>query len=90
MIWRSDHERSRAIEMGIGDPDRTFGLNDLVKGDCVFVASGVTDGDFLRGVQFQARAARTHSVVMRSESGTIRWVETEHDFRRGHGRSYLD
>ena len=89
IIWRSDHERSRAVDMGIGDPDRTFELGDLVKGDCVFVASGVTDGDFLKGVRFNAKAAQTHSVVMRSASGTIRWVETQHDFTRGHGRSYL-
>ena len=90
MVWRSDEERSRAVEMGLTEPDRTFGLEDLVKGDCVFVASGVTNGDFLQGVKFTAQAARTHSVVMRSESGTVRWMETEHDFRRGHGRSYLD
>jgi fructose-1,6-bisphosphatase II len=89
MVWRSDAERERAIGMGIGDPDRIFDLKDMVRGDCVFVASGVTDGDFLKGVQFTARGAKTHSVVMRSASGTVRWIEAHHDFRRGHGRPYL-
>ena len=89
MVWRSDAERERAIGMGIGDPDRIFDLADMVRGDCVFVASGVTDGDFLKGVQFTARGAKTHSVVMRSASGTVRWLEADHDFRRGHGRPYL-
>ena len=90
MVWRSEEERQRAVDMGSGEPDRTFELHDMVRGDCVFVASGVTDGDFLKGVQFTRQGARTHSVVMRSASGTVRWIEAHHDFARGHGRPYLD
>ena len=83
LCFRNDLERERAIAMGIEDPDRVFGLNDLASGDCIFAASGVTDGDFLQGVRFHAGGATTHSVVMRAETGTIRYVTATHDFDRG-------
>jgi fructose-1,6-bisphosphatase II len=83
--FRNDGERQRAIAMGIEDPDRIFGLNDLASGDVIFSATGVTDGDFLKGVRFDSRGASTHSVVMRSASGTVRYVTARHDFTRGYG-----
>jgi fructose-1,6-bisphosphatase/sedoheptulose 1,7-bisphosphatase-like protein len=83
--FRNDGERERAIAMGIEDPDRIFGLNDLASGDVIFSATGVTDGDFLKGVRFDSRGASTHSVVMRSASGTVRYVTARHDFTRGYG-----
>lgn len=58
--------------------DRVYGAEELVKGHCVFTATGVTDGSLLKGVRFSARGAVTHSVFMRSESGTIRWLEVQH------------
>jgi fructose-1,6-bisphosphatase II len=59
-------------------PGRIYSTSDLVRGDCVFVATGITNGSLLRGVRFSERGAVTHSVFMRSESGTIRWMRTEH------------
>ena len=87
--FRNAGERERAIRMGIGDPDRILEIDDLVQGDVIFAASGVTDGDFLKGVRFRPGGASTHSVVMRSITGTVRYVESTHDFDRGHGRPYL-
>ena len=55
-----------------------YSANDLVKGHCVFAATGVTDGSLLKGVRFSNRGAITHSVFMRSESGTVRWLEAHH------------
>jgi fructose-1,6-bisphosphatase II len=83
--FRNDAERERAIAMGVGDPDRIFGLHDLAAGDVIFSATGVTDGDFLKGVRFLSGGATTESVVMRSASGTVRFVRARHDFTRGFG-----
>jgi fructose-1,6-bisphosphatase II len=78
--WRSADEQQRAERMGIRDPDRIYQLGDLVQGHVMFAASGVTDGSLLRGVRFFGGGASTHSVVMRSKSGTIRFVEARHNF----------
>jgi len=78
--FRSDEERERAIKMGMKDPDASFQLEELAKGDVMFCATGVTDGEFLKGVTFSSKGAKTHSMVMRSKSRTIRWIEAEHEF----------
>jgi len=78
--FRSPEEQRRAEQMGITDPDRIYQLGDLVQGHVMFAASGVTDGSLLRGVRFFGGGASTHSVVMRSKSGTIRYVEARHNF----------
>jgi fructose-1,6-bisphosphatase II len=78
--FRSADEQQRAERMGIRDADRIYGLGDLVQGHVMFAASGVTDGSLLRGVRFFGGGASTHSVVMRSKSGTIRYVEATHNF----------
>jgi fructose-1,6-bisphosphatase II len=79
--FRNEHEISRARKMGMKDPHAILTLLDLAGGDDVlFAATGVTDGDFLKGVRYQARGATTESVVMRSATGTLRWIRTEHDF----------
>jgi fructose-1,6-bisphosphatase II len=78
--FRSAEEQKRAEQMGIRDPDRIYQLGDLVQGHVMFAASGVTDGSLLRGVRFFGGGASTHSVVMRSKSGTIRFVEARHNF----------
>ncbi|HVF21139.1 MAG TPA: class II fructose-bisphosphatase [Mycobacteriales bacterium] len=82
-LWpRNDEERGRAIDQG-HDLDRVLGCEDLVSGDNVFfVATGVTDGELLRGVRYRGGSATTHSLVMRSKSGTIRYVESQHRLRK--------
>lgn len=75
---KDDDERQRALDAG-HDLDRVLSTNDLVRGDnCFFVATGITDGDLLRGVRYRALGCTTSSLVMRSKSGTIRTVEGEH------------
>lgn len=82
-LWpRDDAERQKAIDAG-HDLDRVLHTNDLVSGDnTYFVASGITDGDLLRGVRYTATGARTESLVMRSRSGTIRSVTSQHDVEK--------
>ncbi len=79
LIFRNDDERGRAKRLGITDFDRIYTLQDLAKGDCIFAATGVTDGSLLSGVK-RLRGGRmtTESVVMRSSSGTVRWIKGEH------------
>ncbi|MGN6088585.1 MAG: class II fructose-bisphosphatase [Actinomycetales bacterium] len=78
-LWpRDEDERRKALAAG-HDLDRVLEADDLVKGDnCFFVATGITDGELLRGVRYGSGGARTHSLVMRSKSGTIRTIESEH------------
>jgi fructose-1,6-bisphosphatase II len=78
-LWpRDDSERSSVLEAGI-DIDAVLSAEDLVSGDDVFfAATGITDGDFLKGVRYLGDKATTQSVVMRSRSGTVRWVEAQH------------
>ncbi|MFO0909241.1 MAG: fructose-bisphosphatase class II family protein [Isosphaeraceae bacterium] len=59
-------------------PGRIYMTEELVRGDCVFAATGITNGSLLRGVRFTERGAVTHSVFMRSQSNTVRWLRTEH------------
>ncbi len=82
LMWRNDKEKERGSAMGIKDVDRKWGLHDLAKGDVMFAATGVTSGDMLKGVRFFKGGAHTHSIVMRSKSGTIRFIEGEHHFDR--------
>jgi len=78
-LWPTDDdERQRAIDAG-HDLDRVLYTDDLVSGDdCFFVATGITDGELMRGVRYRAGGASTHSLVMRSRSGTIRQIISEH------------
>src|SRR6185369_3735656 len=82
---RDEAERDRVVRMGVTDPDRVFAIDELVSGDVMFAATGVTDGFLLRGVRFTGRGAETHSVVMRSRSGTVRFIRASHRFE-GHPR----
>ena len=79
--YRSDAERERARGMGIDDGEKIFRIDELARGDVMFASTGVTNGDFLKGVRFTGDGARTHSVVMRSRTGTVRYIETEHHFQ---------
>jgi len=78
--WRNEEEVARAKKMGITDLNKVFKLDDLARGDVMFCATGVTSGNFLPGVKFKSWGAITHSIVMRSASGTIRRIEAEHHF----------
>jgi fructose-1,6-bisphosphatase II len=79
--FRNDEERERAIKMGIADPDKIFTMEELAAGDSVlFCATGVTDGEMLRGVRFTPKGAITESIVMRARSRTIRWLKSHHHF----------
>ncbi|HEY8297741.1 MAG TPA: class II fructose-bisphosphatase [Candidatus Baltobacteraceae bacterium] len=76
--WRSEHEIERARAMGIGDIDRIYTIDDLVKGhNLVFCATGITDGDLVRGVRFYGNHAKTHSVLVQGD-GTVRFIESTH------------
>jgi len=74
--WRSDAERARAIEMGMKDPDQYLELEDLVRGEVIFVATGVTTGALLKGVRRVGDRMFLQTLAMRSNTGTVRWVET--------------
>ncbi len=77
--FRNDDERKRVQSMGVADPSRVFDTIDMVPGDDVlFVATGITDGDLLRGVRFFGGGARTHTLVMTSQTGEIRFVDGIH------------
>jgi len=79
LIFRNDDEKRRARKWGIEDLDRIYKLEDLAKGDCIFAATGVTDGSLLQGVKrLRNGCMTTESVVMRASSGTVRWVKGEH------------
>lgn len=77
--FRNDEEKKRAQKMGITDLTKKYTVDELAKGSVMFVATGVTDGPFLKGVKtLPGRQAKTHSVVMRSATGTIRTIEAHH------------
>jgi fructose-1,6-bisphosphatase II / sedoheptulose-1,7-bisphosphatase len=79
LLFRNDDERGRARKWGIEDLNKIYKLEELAKGDCIFAATGVTDGSLLRGVKRRKDGVMTtHSVVMRASSGTVRWVSGEH------------
>jgi fructose-1,6-bisphosphatase II / sedoheptulose-1,7-bisphosphatase len=78
LVFRNDDEIARARRWGIEDLERVYTLQDLAKGDCIFAATGVTDGSLLKGVHSRKDCVTTESVVMRASSGTIRRVVTEH------------
>jgi len=82
LLFRNDDERGRAMRIGIKDLNRKYGLLDLAKGDVMFAATGVTDGTMLKGVRRFPRGGMTHSMIMRSRTGTVRFIEATHDFTR--------
>jgi len=78
LLFRNDDERARAHKWGVTDLDRIYELEDLVKGDAIFAATGVTDGSLLAGVKHRRGYMTTESIVMRASSGTVRRVAGEH------------
>jgi len=80
LAFRNDKEIERARKMGIAEPHRIFALEELAAGHVIFAATGVTSGDFLKGVRFFKGGATTQSVVMRSKSRTVRYIDSTHQF----------
>jgi fructose-1,6-bisphosphatase II / sedoheptulose-1,7-bisphosphatase len=80
LIYEDEAQKQRTLAMGITDPAHKFVAHELAKGDVMFAATGVTNGAMLRGVRRFGRGAITHSVVMRSKSGTVRYIEAHHNF----------
>ena len=78
LLFRNDDERARARKWGIDDLDKQYDLKEVARGDCIFAATGVTDGSLLEGVKRRKGKMTTESVVMRASSGTVRWVKGEH------------
>jgi fructose-1,6-bisphosphatase II len=79
LVPQNEEEFERCKKMGLKDPNRVLTLDDLVKGnDVFFSATGITDGDLLKGVRYSGKGAITHSLVMRAKTGTIRFVEAFH------------
>ncbi len=82
LAWRNEDEKARARGMGMKDLHKIMTAEEMAAGDVMFAATGVTHGDFLRGVRYTREGAHTHSLVMRSRTGTVRYVETRHQFQR--------
>jgi len=78
LILDTDENRERASKMGVTDPRMIYGIEDMAKGDCLFAATGVTDGSLLSGVKFRKDVIQTETVVMRSVTGTVRYIKAEH------------
>ncbi len=90
LLFRNEEERKRAARWGITDLDRKYDLMDLASGEVMFAATGVTDGAMLDGVRRFAHRATTHSIIMRSKTGTVRRIATEHNFQIKSGFSPMD
>ena len=82
LVFRNDDERGRATKLGITDFDRKYDLDDLARGDVIFSATGVTDGSMLEGVHKFSGGATTETLLMRSRSGTVRWIKARHNLAR--------
>ena len=82
LLFRNDDEKSRAAKWGVKDLNRKYMMQDLASGNVMFAATGVTDGAMLHGVRRFSGGATTHSIVMRSMTGTVRRIETHHNFSK--------
>jgi fructose-1,6-bisphosphatase II / sedoheptulose-1,7-bisphosphatase len=78
LVLDTDEKRERAARMGVSDPQKIFLIEDMVRGDCLFAATGVTTGSLLSGVKFRKDVIETETVVMRSVTGTVRYIKAEH------------
>lgn len=79
LLPEDEAQRQRCLQMGIKDPSRILRMEDLVKGDdAIFAATGVTDGELLKGVRYKGNIATTQSLVMRAKTGTVRFIDGTH------------
>jgi fructose-1,6-bisphosphatase II / sedoheptulose-1,7-bisphosphatase len=82
LLFEDDAQIARALTMGITDPNRIYSIEEMAKGNVMFSATGVTSGPMLNGVRRVGHGAVTHSIVMRSKSGTVRYIEGHHNFAK--------
>lgn len=80
LVFRNEDEKARAAKWGITELDKKYCLQELAQGEVMFAATGVTTGSMLKGVRYFPGGAKTHSLVMRSKTRTLRTIETEHFF----------
>jgi len=78
LVFRNDEERERAYRIGVSDLDKKYELEELASGDVMFAATGVTDGSMLRGIHVIGKMIETDTVIMRSNTGTVRWIRAQH------------
>ena len=78
LVTDSEDQKARALKMGVTDFNKKFTMDEMASGDVIFAATGVTDGNLLEGIRNVRGGFTTHSVVMRSKTGTVRWVKTLH------------
>ncbi len=78
LVLDTEEKRERANADGHQGPTKKYEIEDMVRGDCLFAATGVTDGNLLSGVKFRGDVIHTETVVMRSVTGTVRWIRAEH------------
>jgi fructose-1,6-bisphosphatase II / sedoheptulose-1,7-bisphosphatase len=83
LVIRNDDDRAKAAKCGISDFARVYEVADLARGEVTFAATGVTNGAVLKGVRRTRAAAHTHTIVMSSSDGTLRWIDAHHDFTVG-------
>jgi fructose-1,6-bisphosphatase II len=88
LVPRTQDEIERAKKMGITDMSKIYTAEELARGEVMFAASGVTTGDFLKGVRFFGGGCETHSVVMRSKTGTVRFIQSLHKFDKKPGYAF--
>ena len=88
LLYEDDSQVERAKAMGILDPNKKFSTHEMARGDVIFAATGVTTGAFLRGVRKTGQGAVTHSIVMRSKTGTVRYIEGHHNQTLKPGRFF--
>jgi fructose-1,6-bisphosphatase II / sedoheptulose-1,7-bisphosphatase len=75
LVTKSEEQKARARKMGIEDFNKKFSMQEMAKGDVMFAATGVTTGSMLEGVHFEPGYVTTETVVMRSATGTVRWIK---------------
>jgi fructose-1,6-bisphosphatase II / sedoheptulose-1,7-bisphosphatase len=78
LVTSSDEQKTRAAKMGVKDFNKKFEMGEMASGDVIFAATGVTDGSMLEGIRYVRGGLTTHSVVMRSSTGTVRWIKALH------------
>lgn len=82
LLFEDEDDKARALRMGVTDLNKKYTLHELAAGDVMFAATGVTDGSMLKGVERFDGGAVTHSIIMRSKTGTVRIVQADHNFKR--------
>jgi fructose-1,6-bisphosphatase II / sedoheptulose-1,7-bisphosphatase len=87
LLFNDEEQQERARRMGVSDLSKKYSMSELASGDVMFAATGVTDGTMLRGVKRWKGGASTHSIIMRSKTGTVRTIEATHNFAR---KTWLD